>query len=328
MGLLIGRGIRHRLAALATVAALALTGMTGLAAYASVPARAADGATVIGERPVSGHPRMLDLQVRSPSIDSVLHVKWVRLILPPGWSKDADRTWPTLWLLHGGLDDNLSWTRNTDIEALSADRDAIIVMPDTSWCSAYSDWWNHGDGGAPRWETYVTSELPRILTAGYRAGGERAVAGMSMGGLGALKLAAAHHGMFAAAASFSGNVDPLHSYDNERSGPDLPGLGCGADWKRVWGDPDVPAQHDIWVRNDPYDQAASLAGVRLFVSAGTGSDPAESTVYPQSAALVAKLRGLGIPVTWDPVTGGGHDWANWNAELTKAFPTLMSAIGA
>jgi len=319
----IGRLVHCWLAALALTLALS----AGLTAYAA-PARAADDATVLSEQPVSGHPRMLDLQIRSSSIDSVLHIKWVRLILPPGWSKTATRTWPTLWLLHGGVDDNLSWTKNTDIEALSANRDAIIVMPDTSWCSAYSDWWNYGNGGAPQWETYLTVELRRILADGYRAGGASAVAGVSMGGLGAMKLAAAHRGMFAAAASFSGNVDPLHSYDGERSGPDLPGLGCGADWKRVWGDYTIPAQHDIWVRNDPYDQAANLSGVRLFVSAGTGTDTAETTVYPQGAALAARLKSLGIPVTWDPVAGGGHNWTNWNAELGKAFPMLMSAIGA
>ncbi|WP_201298047.1 hypothetical protein [Nocardia sp. CY41] len=31
-------------------------------------------------------------------------VKVVRLLLPPGWSKDAALTRPTVWVPHGGFD--------------------------------------------------------------------------------------------------------------------------------------------------------------------------------------------------------------------------------
>ncbi|NKZ06931.1 hypothetical protein HGB48_24795 [Actinomadura latina] len=75
---------------------------------------------------------------------------------------------------------------------------------------APTDWWNRGGGGAPKWETFHLAELRQILERGYRAGPDRAVAGSSTGGLGALAYAARHRGLFRAAASFSGPVHTLH----------------------------------------------------------------------------------------------------------------------
>src|SRR5688500_11402841 len=177
------RPLRRRTAAMVVVVVAVL--MATLASLPMVPTAAgaaptADtGATVIGESWVDG--RTLDLTIRSPSTE------WpnghVRLLLPPGWSKDAARRWPTLYLLHGGTDGYRSWWSKTDVEQLAANRQAIIVLPDTSWCSAYSDWWNYGNGGRPKWDTYVTTEVPQILERGYRANTTRAIAGNSMGGL-------------------------------------------------------------------------------------------------------------------------------------------------
>lgn len=307
--------------------------LTGILAVVTLwlPARPAGavsadtGATVIRETWVDG--RTLDIAIQSPSIDAA--TKWVRLLLPPNWSKTASRTWPTLYLLHGGVDDHKSFTNNTDIEQLAASRNAIIVMPETSWCSAYSDWWNYGSGGVPKWQTFVTTEVRQILERGYRASTVRSVAGVSMGGLGSMKFAATFPGMFRAAAAFSGNVDPLHSYSNSSDGFDKPGLGCGADWKRVWGDPAIPAQRDIWKRNNPYDLAARLAGTQLYVSSGDGSwwDSVERQVKVESVAFVNRLRSLGIPVT-SHYYSGTHGWGAWQGELRAAFPMLMSSIGA
>ncbi|MFD0541098.1 alpha/beta hydrolase-fold protein [Actinomadura luteofluorescens] len=121
----------------------------------------------------------------------------VRLLLPPGWSRHAERTWPALWLLHGGVDDYTAWTRDTDVAELTAGTGVIVVMPDGGRCGNYSDWWNYGNGGPPRWETFHMTELRRILERDYRAGTRRVIAGNSMGGLGAMLYAARFPGAFA-----------------------------------------------------------------------------------------------------------------------------------
>lgn len=278
--------------------------------------------------------RTLDLTVKSPSIEG--WSKQVRLLLPPNWSKNSQRTWPTLWLLHGGVGNYEDWTKNTDVAKLTAGHDVIVVMPDTSWCSAYSDWWNYGKYGQPAWETYLTKELPQILQSTYRANDQRAVAGPSMGGLGAMKLAATHQGMYQAAASYSGNLDPLHSYNNQATDPDKPGLACWADWKRVWGDYNVPAQKEIWKANDPYELAPKLAGMKyLYVSSGDGQtnplrsglspDPAEQEVNRQGKAMVAQLEKAGIPVSSN-FYAGSHAWPYWQQQLHASFPSMLQAL--
>ena len=290
-------------------------------ASAATPPTSDTGATVTREARVDA--RTLDITIRSPSSEQ--STRNVRLLLPPGWSPTSTRTWPVLYVLHGGFDDYRSWTANTSIEQLAADRGVIVAMPDTSWCSAYSDWWNYGNGGRPRWETFVLTDVRQILERGYRAGPQRAVAGNSMGGLGAMKFAANHPTMFRAAAAFSGDVDPLHQYPGG-TGVSTPGLACFADWKRVWGDPAIPAQRAIWERNNPWNQAAGLRGMSLFLAAGTG-DPVEAETQRQAKGLEKRLTGFGIPVTTHYGTYG-HAWSAWNDELRRAFPQLMSAIGA
>ncbi|MEO3825132.1 alpha/beta hydrolase family protein [Actinomadura sp. B10D3] len=320
---------------------VAVAGLTAsIAAGGTAPpgAPADDGAAVVGER--RPRRRVLDLAIRSPVLEGVVHA---RLLLPRGWSRDASRTWPVLWLLHGagaGRDGHTVWTDHSDIEELTEDADVIVVMPDGGPCGSYTDWWNGGDGGAPKWETFHLAELRQILERGYRAGPDRAVAGNAMGGLGALAYAARHRGYFRAAASFSG---PLHTLHRDPCGLDVAdlvelGVAIGApslDWTDVWGDPDE--QRVVWRQHNPFDLAGRLAGVRVHVSAGdglpgpydprpaVGTDTLEMLARTVSLEFAGKLKKLGIPVTTH-FYRGTHSWPYWRRELRAALPALLAEI--
>lgn len=306
----------------AAVFAVALIAGLVIVSVSRAAATADTGATVTAEKRVDS--QTLDITIKSPSTEQ--STRNVRLLLPAGWSPSASRTWPVLFVLHGGFDSYTSWTSSTNIKSLAAGRQVIVALPDTSWCSSYSDWWNYGSGGRPKWETFITTEVRQILERGYRAGTDRAVAGNSMGGLGAMKFAANGGAMFKAAASFSGDVDPLHQYAGG-TGVTTPGLSCGADWKRVWGDPAVPAQRLIWQRNDPWNQAEGLRGKSLFLSSGGTGDLVEAQVDKETKGLATRLSGLGIPATTDFYTGN-HNWTYWSREMGRAWNQLMTAIGA
>ncbi|GAA3799610.1 alpha/beta hydrolase family protein [Sphaerisporangium flaviroseum] len=300
----------------------------GPSSSASPPAGPRSGARVVAEDRAGD--RRMELTIRSPALGATVRV---RLLLPPGWSKDATRTWPVLWLLHGGLDDHKAWTRRTDVERLTANTGALVVMPDGGRCGGYSDWWNGGDGGPPRWETFHLTELREILERDYRAGTQRAIAGYSMGGQGAMLYAARHPGMFKAAASFSGAVHIL--------APGVPQAvflgttaGCfGTDWKRIWGDP--ADQREIWQQHNPYDLAGKLRGVRLYVASGDGrkkpgewfGDGPEELAYKSAKAFANRLQELGVPVTTH-FYRGRHTFSYWQTELHRAYPMLTEAIGA
>jgi diacylglycerol O-acyltransferase / trehalose O-mycolyltransferase len=307
--------------------ALAACGSTDRPPRAPAPA-AGDGAAVVSQRRVA--PRLVDVTVRSPALGRPAKV---RLLTPDGWSAGTRRRWPVLYLLHGCCDTYESWTRSTRIEDLRGLRDVLVVMPEGGDVGFYSNWQGHGSGGAPGWETFHLVELRRLLERRYGAGTRRAVAGLSMGGLGAMAYAARHRGLFAAAASFSGLLQPRG---------DARGLLAlfgryTPDPLAVWGRP--RGRGSTWAAHDPTALARRLRGLPLFVSSGNGEpgpldrarrrrDPVEATVDRESHAFTARLRRLRIRATTDFYGRGTHDWPYWERELERALPMLRRALFA
>ena len=313
-----GRSRRFRaLLVIGVALLLVLSGIAGLAAVASSRTH------VIDEQQVS--ERMVDLTVWSPALRGRTTV---RLLLPTDYRERPEARWPSLYLLHGCCDSYVSWTRSTDIEQLSTASDVMVVMPDGGRVGFYSDWLN-----GPGWETFHTEELPRLLASRYRASDRRAVAGNSMGGLGALTYAARHPGLFEAAASFSGIVHTrlssnesrfyLALIDSEGENPYGP-----------WGAPTVDDQ--VWAAHNPYDLAQDLVTTPLFICVGNGQpgplnregtlDRVEDALYAENVAFRARLTQLGAAATFDFYGPGNHDWPYWQRELHRAWPLLTDAL--
>jgi S-formylglutathione hydrolase FrmB len=260
-------------------------------------------------------PRIVDLTIRSRALGTTAKV---RLLTPDAWAAHkTGRRWPVLYLLHGCCDNYDSWTRSTDVEDLPALRHVLVVMPEGGAVGFYSDW---RDG--PAWETFHLVELRRILERDYGAGTPRAIAGLSMGGLGAMDYAARHPGLFAAAASYSGVLHPLEHprwwlalFSAQTSDPEA-----------VWGDP--VADRRTWAAHDPTALAGRLRGTRLFVASGNGEhagkrNPVEATVYAESRAFVARLRRQHIAVRTDFYGPGTHAWPYWQRDLKRSLPLLL-----
>jgi S-formylglutathione hydrolase FrmB len=238
-----------------------------------------------------------------------------------------------VYLLQGCCDSGgyISWTRSTDVQQLTAHSDVLVVMPDGGAVGFYSDWL-HG----PAWETFHLVELRQLLERGYHAGEQRAVAGLSMGGLGAMAYAARHPGMFRAAAAFSGVLHTRTSYGAGPRGITRLIEGNGEDPLGLWGDPDQQAK--VWAAHNPYDLVPRLRGTALFVSAGTGhpgpldpkgisADSLEQFVHAQTVAFVDRLRATHIPATVDLYGPGTHTWPYWQRELHRSWPLLTRALG-
>jgi S-formylglutathione hydrolase FrmB len=304
-----------------TAAAVPASASAGLQAATPGTAVAADGAYVVSQQWIDA--RTLDLTIYSPAMAAD---EPVRLLLPPDWNTRPHERWPVLYLLHGCCDSYVSWTRSTDVEQLTAGTDVLVVMPDAGADGFYSNWWNEGSGGSPAWETFHLTELRQILQSGFRASPRMAVAGLSMGGYGAMKYA--ETGLFRAAASFSGVVDPL-------SNPD--GVLAFLYPDALWGDP--VAQRAIWVANDPAYHVNLLHGVKLFVASGNGqpgpydgsaqgTDATEAEVHAESLNFVSALKQAHVPVTTYFYGAGTHSWPYWQRDLHQSFPMLMKAIGA
>jgi S-formylglutathione hydrolase FrmB len=298
-----------------------------------------DGATVIAQHVLDR--RTVDITIDSTALG---HTASVRVILPSRIGRLPHASWPTLYLLHGGYGNYTDWARNSAIADLTRTRDVLVVMPDGGKLGFYTDWWARG-GSKPGWETFHLTELPQILERGLRAGDRRAIAGLSMGGFGAVSYAARRPGFFRAAASFSGTLDTLHpSVEPVSSGTFAAWLlqahyaPNGYDPLSLFGDP--TAQRAVWAAHNPADLVADLRGTKLFVSCGNGhvgpldppdTDPASVAVQYEAAQsrqnreFFERARGLGLDIAFD-IYAGSHSWPYWARELEKAFPLLMRAI--
>jgi len=117
---------------------------------------------------------------------------------------EAQAKYPVLWLLHGLSDDHTIWLRRTSIERYAAEKNLAVVMP-AAGRSFYQDM----PSGANYW-TFLTEELPALCRAWFPLSAKREdnfVAGLSMGGYGALRMGLAKPDRYAAAASLSGALD-------------------------------------------------------------------------------------------------------------------------
>src|SRR6478609_6781739 len=128
----------------------------------------------------------------------------INVLLPDDY-RTSGRTYPVLYMFHGGNDD----FRQFDflgIRALTAGKPIIVVMPD----GGHAGWYSNpvtSFVGPRNWETFHIAQLLPWIEANFRTFAEydgRAVSGFSMGGFGALKYAAKYYGHFASVSAHSG----------------------------------------------------------------------------------------------------------------------------
>jgi putative tributyrin esterase len=216
---------------------------------------------------------------------------------------------PTLYLLHGLSDDDSAWPRRTSIERYAAPLGLAVVMP-VVHRSFYRD-----EAHGHRYWTFLSEELPEVCHSFFHLSQRRAdtfVAGLSMGGYGALNWALQRPARFAAAASLSGVVD-------------LPATGARYDdgvdpdlWDRVLGGPPAGrrgTEDDLrWL----VEQAVA-AGVELpalYVGCGT-----EDRLFAQNQLFIDRLARLGVAVQTD-FRPGDHEWGLWDRMIQDVLAWL------
>ncbi len=235
------------------------------------------------------------------------------VLLPqPPSGETARPRYRTLYLLHGHSDDHTAWQRWTSIERYVEGLNLAVVMPDVH-LSFYTDMAHGG-----RYWTFVSAELPalvgRILPLSP-AREDTFVAGLSMGGYGAFKLALAHPERFAAAASLSGALDIR--YVVAEDGPDrdeawLAGMRnvFGADLRQV-----ADSERDL--RTLAHRAAQSATKPRLYQCCGT-----EDFLYQNNLSFRGFLRDLPFDLTYEEGPGE-HTWAYWDAMIQRALAWMI-----
>lgn len=215
---------------------------------------------------------------------------------------------PVLYLLHGYSDDHTIWTRRTSIERYVAELGLAVVMPNVH-TSFYADMVQ----GGKYWE-FISQELPEVCRSFFRLSDRREdtfVAGLSMGGYGAFKLALNYPERFAAAASLSGAllVDRLwERRDAEES---------GIFFEPMFGSPEqfLGSENDLagLVRQ------AGKNGVdlpALFHCCGT-----EDFLIEENRAFDRLLDEQGFAHTYEEHPGD-HNWGFWDEHIQRVLAWL------
>ena len=246
---------------------------------------------------------MAFLQVQFYS--KALHVaSTVNVILPEadqgvGVKGRGSRKLPrVLYLLHGYSDDHSIWMRRTSVERYAADHNLCVVMP-----AVNHSFYCNEPYGENYWE-YVSEELPAVMHKFVRLSDkpkDTFVAGLSMGGYGAMKLALTYPERFAAAGSFSGAVDIAHLAESDN-----------AMTKRLFLEPMKVAGSDDDLFHLLEKNADAPHKPQLLVACGTAD-----YLYGAHQKLVPALLKHNWPVHGQDTPGATHEWGYWDAMIKQ-----------
>lgn len=253
----------------------------------------------------------IDHRPKTTKVNTPLH-----LILPDSFDENSPSLadYEVLLLLHGIADDSSGWARYTNVETLVREKPLVVVMP-----SAGRSFYTNMDNGQAYY-SYLTEELPHYLEKLFHldlSSKKMLVAGNSMGGFGAFKLAFLNPQRFRAALCLSG-VLSLQIFNLQNPSPEQKSLHHEFDL--IFGGLDTLPGSD----NDP---ATWLEKARLNqdnlpeLSMACGT---EDALLPSSRWFYQQALNQGLPITYRE-SSGGHDWLFWGKQLEIWLETVLTS---
>lgn len=215
----------------------------------------------------------------------------------------GDEKYKTLLLLHGLSDDNTIWLRRSSIERYAAEAGIAVIMPGADR-SFYTDM-KYGD----RYYTFISDEVLRIVREFLPLSDKREdnfVAGLSMGGYGALKIALRNPDRFAAAAGLSSvsNIERVMAENFK----DLRECIFGLDGK-------VPDSEDLFYLAEACDKREVKP--RIFM--GVGYD---DFLYEDNINLRDAFQKLHYDFTYRE-SPGAHTWEFWDEYIQYVIKWML-----
>jgi putative tributyrin esterase len=244
---------------------------------------------------------------RSASLGRDMHY---RIYLPQAYAQ-SERRFPVLYLLHGIYGKFTDWDTQSHLRHYAQNLDLIIVMPDAG------DSWYVNSATAPqnRFEDYIAKDVIGAVDGKYRTAAareSRAIAGVSMGGYGALNLALKHPDLFVFAGSISGAINAPTDL-----GPRQPAFQ--ANLLQVFGlaGSATRAENDIFTLL----KHADIARLPYIYLACGESDP----FFPLNQQFAAQLLDQHARYEFHHAPGA-HEWKFWDKAAKKLLPAVMQKL--
>jgi putative tributyrin esterase len=254
---------------------------------------------------IQQNPRVQTIQFESKLAGKTLPYN---VLLPVSYNQPAAKAthYPVLYLLHGLSGHYTNWIEKTKLVDYSASYEFIIVMPEGN------DGWYTDSPTVPgdKYESYILQELIPDVEKRFRAGsdgGSRAIAGLSMGGYGAIKFGLKHPEMFAFAASLSGAFSAA-SWEVKEPGVIRDSL------LQAFG----PANSETRAANDlpKLAREAKAKNISLpffYIDCGT-----EDHLFSDNREFISLLLELKIPHEYRQLPGG-HSWTYWDTQVQEVL---------
>ncbi|MFT3743533.1 MAG: alpha/beta hydrolase family protein [Pyrinomonadaceae bacterium] len=225
-----------------------------------------------------------------------------RAIVP----NEARKSNAVLYLLHGLFGSAENWTELTRLQEYAEHTDLIIAMPDGG-----DNWYTDSE---EQYESFLIHDLLPEIEGRFGAPIDRngrAIAGNSMGGYGALKIALKYPDLFGFAASFSG------AFHVTRFLPGMDGGELAPSILRVFGDKDSSVRN----ANDIFTIAAAAAKAgpvtpRIYFDCGL-DDP----FIDANREFASALSAARIEYEFSELEGG-HDWLYWDQRIAYLIQVL------
>lgn len=227
-------------------------------------------------------------------------------------SQQVSRPYKTLYLLHGLLGNCTDWVMNTNIQRLAEDRNLAVVMPSGENSFYVDQLIPNNDFGE-----YIGRELVDVTRRMFPLSHKREdtfIAGLSMGGFGAIRNGLKYHDTFGYIAVLSGAVQIFELPSN------APGRALfGED--AVFGDLDAAALTDqnprIAFRQMEKELDKNTAAYpKIYMACGE-----QDGLLTVNRSLCGFLKQSGAEVTWcqEP---GGHNWDFWRSQILHVLDWL------
>jgi putative tributyrin esterase len=221
--------------------------------------------------------------------------------------KERAPKYRTLYLLHGHSDDHTAWQRWTSIERYAEGLNLVVVTP-----AVHLSFYNDMAHGGKYWQ-FISEEVPTLVRDMFglsTARRDNFVAGLSMGGYGAFRMALTHPERFAAAASLSGAIDIAAVVDPTSPRSNKAWL---EEMRTVFGElSKVPgSRHDLFAL--ARKAAKGPVKPRLYQCCGT-----EDELHPDNVRFRDAVQKLPLDLTYEEGPGE-HNWAYWDMMIQRVL---------
>jgi putative lysine transport system ATP-binding protein len=224
------------------------------------------------------------------------------------WNAEAGDIKGVITLLHGFYGCGEDWIRLTAAGRYAYDTGYLLI------CPGAGNSFYHNMSYGPPWYDIMTQYLPRELHKIFRIpeGRERHhIAGLSMGGYGALRIGLAHPERYATIGAFSGALDLAGLSAAAARAP-----GAGPFFSAILGDDlFLPAGANLLTISPETAERSRALGQRIFITCGKQDEPLYH-VYTQNQKFREAAHGTPLDITyreWD----GGHEWQFWDRSLAE-----------